>query len=677
MILIKNLKIEYDKVILENSEILIPDEKVTVITGESGTGKTTLLYKIGLISSDTNYSYKFDSTELTLNDKVCSLIRKNKIGYIFQDNNLNEQLTIKENIINAARIADVEFTSSEVLDTLNFVNIDCDMNSYPNKLSGGERQRVAIACALAKKPDLIIADEPTSALDGKNSKMVVDILKRYAHDQKKKVVIATHDEFVSSQADVVYKIENKIINLVKGQSCENEENREVKKQDKNKIGFKFLLSYVINRSKKNLLRKQVIIILLGVAIALSVLSSSFGDSFTKEQSSLINSISKNQLFVFNKSAPLPSNKNVDDFVSIDTNDINKINKILGVKNTYNLLEYKSFGETINGEVTSSKIIYNNSEYIFDNTLNNEYRMFSILPRFYWDHFDNNTLLIDKSVENGVYLSSSIAKKLQIKSLNNSRLTIEACIPIAVYNSTMEYNSVEYPSDYEISNKKSFTVMVKGILDPSVTNKYSIYGDDFILMNYDSMLALREESSNLPNKFKKWNSSAVAVNVSNFNLIDSVKEKIMNINPNYIVVSEIQNINAMRETTEKTKNAVFWFSIIALCIVIVLMTVIYIQQIESRKYEIAMLKANGFRKTEIMKLVSLESIFDIGKIIIVSLAVALVLIGTIDYFFSLKLGNLEITCVVLVILLATFSVFIPTIIMISIVNKFTPEAIMRN
>ncbi len=217
MIRLSNINLKFSRVLIENGRMNIPDGKITVITGKSGSGKTTLLYLLGLISSARDYHYNFDGHEVNLrSDKEVSSLRKTRIGYVFQDNSLIDSLTVAENIRNTARIAGVTITQNDVKHYLNQVKLDAGLRQYPKTLSGGERQRLAIACAMAKKPDLIIADEPTSALDKENSAVIMGIFKEFAARENKKVVIASHSALAREIGDVIYEISDCRIQLIQG-----------------------------------------------------------------------------------------------------------------------------------------------------------------------------------------------------------------------------------------------------------------------------------------------------------------------------------------------------------------------------------------------------------------------------------------------------------------------------
>ncbi len=124
MIDIRNINISFDKEIIVSSNMKIENGKITVITGESGSGKTTLLYILGLISSQKGYKYSINQEVIDCeSDYFKSKIRKRKIGYIFQDNNLNNQLTILDNIKTSARISGYKMSTNEVAELIEYVNV--------------------------------------------------------------------------------------------------------------------------------------------------------------------------------------------------------------------------------------------------------------------------------------------------------------------------------------------------------------------------------------------------------------------------------------------------------------------------------------------------------------------------------------------------------------------------
>jgi polar amino acid transport system ATP-binding protein len=184
MLQIKNLTKSYDRKIFDYFNIDIGNG-VTVIMGKSGIGKTTLLRCIAGLE-------KFEKG---------SIIKKtNNIGIVFQDFNLWETLSVKENIILAPKLKKKKYDLNSICKKLNIVNI---LNKYPNQLSGGEKQRVAIARTLITNPDLILLDEITSSLDKKNVKEIEDIIKKLSKENKSMIVVTHNIEFAKSIADKI------------------------------------------------------------------------------------------------------------------------------------------------------------------------------------------------------------------------------------------------------------------------------------------------------------------------------------------------------------------------------------------------------------------------------------------------------------------------------------------
>ncbi len=213
MLTLQNIHIQFDhQTILKEERLTFHKGQLSVLCGHSGCGKTSLLYLLGLIRLDNKMSYVYNDTIISKQKEIDDF-RRNMIGYVFQDKNLQEDLTIFQNIDIFIRLAGLEKDRSYVQELLDIVDLDIDMDRLVNSLSGGEKQRVAIACAIAKDPPMIIADEPTSSLDYDNKINVIKVLQRLAHDYGKMVIVATHDSDFVEVADVLYTLQNKKVTV--------------------------------------------------------------------------------------------------------------------------------------------------------------------------------------------------------------------------------------------------------------------------------------------------------------------------------------------------------------------------------------------------------------------------------------------------------------------------------
>lgn len=187
---------EVETIALDNMSLHVKEHEFVAIMGPSGCGKSTLLNMLGLLDDPDSGSYLFNGGEVTgLNeDKRCDLRREN-IGFVFQNFNLIEELTVFENIElpleNCGMKASLR--KMKVEKALKSVLLNHRRNYFPSQLSGGQQQRVAIARAIVNDPKLILADEPTGNLDSRNGLEIMDLL-TMLNDAGTTIVMVTHSE---------------------------------------------------------------------------------------------------------------------------------------------------------------------------------------------------------------------------------------------------------------------------------------------------------------------------------------------------------------------------------------------------------------------------------------------------------------------------------------------------
>lgn len=198
--------------VLDNINYSFKKGLIYGIVGESGAGKSTLIKILGLIEKPSMGKYYLDNKDISeLNNEELSFLRMKKIGFVFQDFNLEENLNALDNVMLPLLINN-EIPKSKrkniSLELLEKMNLKDRVNHYPKELSGGEQGRVAIARALANDPEIILADEPTGALDQETGDNILKILKDLTN-QNKIVIVVSHDEKVKKYADIILKIEDK------------------------------------------------------------------------------------------------------------------------------------------------------------------------------------------------------------------------------------------------------------------------------------------------------------------------------------------------------------------------------------------------------------------------------------------------------------------------------------
>lgn len=199
------------KTALSNVTLDIPQGEIFCIMGSSGSGKSTLLKILGGIEKPTSGTVQVNGSNMVKwQQQEYDHYRQDIVGYIFQDFNLLEGLTLKENIILPLTLQ--KLGAGEIQEkyakALRYVDIGYCENNYPEQSSGGEQQRAAICRAIIKSPELILADEPTGSLDNANVKVIMNTLVNIKNTMQTTIVIVTHDTVVASYCDTIAFIEN-------------------------------------------------------------------------------------------------------------------------------------------------------------------------------------------------------------------------------------------------------------------------------------------------------------------------------------------------------------------------------------------------------------------------------------------------------------------------------------
>lgn len=184
----------------------IEDGEFAVVLGSSGAGKTTLLNLLGGMDTATAGEIVLDGKNVTkLNKRGLCEYRRNDVGFVFQFYNLMPNLTALENVEIAVEICKNALDPKAVLEE---VGLGERLKNFPSQLSGGEQQRVSIARAIAKNPKLLLCDEPTGALDYVTGKHILKLLYDVSKEQKKPVIVVTHNAALKEMADKVFYIKS-------------------------------------------------------------------------------------------------------------------------------------------------------------------------------------------------------------------------------------------------------------------------------------------------------------------------------------------------------------------------------------------------------------------------------------------------------------------------------------
>ena len=198
---------------LDGVDIGFEQERFTAIMGPSGSGKSTLLHSLaGLDTLDEGSAFIGDIDLGSLSDRKLTMLRREKLGFIFQAFNLIPTLSAQENITLPSSIAGNKPDPEWFMTVVKILALEDRLDHRPAELSGGQQQRVAAARALVSRPEIIFADEPSGNLDSKSGSELLDFMRRAVRELGQTIVMVTHDPLAASYADrVVFLADGKVV----------------------------------------------------------------------------------------------------------------------------------------------------------------------------------------------------------------------------------------------------------------------------------------------------------------------------------------------------------------------------------------------------------------------------------------------------------------------------------
>lgn len=209
---IENLTKKYGKgqnevIAVDNISFSIRKGEFVAIVGPSGSGKSTILHLLGGVDKPTSGKVYIDDMDIYgLRERDLSILRRRRVGFVFQAYNLIPVLSAEENILMPLLLDNRKEDKQYIDELLTILDLKDRRKHLPSELSGGQQQRVSIGRALANKPSIILADEPTGNLDTKNSREVLELLKYSAKKYNQTLILISHDMNIASMADRVISI---------------------------------------------------------------------------------------------------------------------------------------------------------------------------------------------------------------------------------------------------------------------------------------------------------------------------------------------------------------------------------------------------------------------------------------------------------------------------------------
>lgn len=634
---IRNLSLSFaGRRLLEPTDLIFERGKVYTIYGKSGVGKSSLLNKIGLISAtDPSVSYFFDGKEIdTENKKSVSAFIAEEVAFVFQGQNLINDLTVFENLKLALNFYGLN--PDEIESKIDTVLADLEISSlkhaYPEDLSGGEEQRVAIARALVTEKTLILADEPTSSLDKENREKVSSLLIDLAHKYHKIVLIVSHDEAMIARGDVQlhFKDHQLVGNCL---ILNSDEGIKDSKKWTSYLSSSHTKLSVLKHRRPFLPRLLAFFIAFVVAIA--VTSINFQSLFADKYHQLVNNSLENGFLVINDSLHLQTTKVLDDFLSFDKEEITSISTSQNIQTIKPYIEFLSLGMTFDNSKDYSKLQKNFQPTLtIDGQTRSLTRNFSIQPLYQTNTTQRQIEYFDRSNEKGIYISEQFVSDQKLPNIvSGSTVTLTFYIPISLYESSIEKEGNVLKGDGDLFVKVDKTYPVLGIVKKSYPFEYSPHGNT-LFMNIAEMEELQNEAiqqhpmtkmalDGFP--LKSWMPSAIHVLLKDSSAIPEELSRIRAISSQITILSSYENYEEFNKGLTYIRQFLMLLSLVLLILVIAVLSFVFFLLNRPRRFEVGILKSLGYSTQNIVWLF-LKELIGYGKTISILASCLLVILS---------------------------------------------------
>ena len=629
MLEIKNIHIKYNRKIITDSNLVLNDYGITVIKGESGSGKTSLIRSI-LFKEHQFEHYFYNKKEITSKDQIDHLFSlMDQKNLFIEDLKISEHFELLKNIYHSKSIDDY-FERLEVKDTF---------NKYPGQLSGGEKNRISFLMCLLKNTPIIILDEPTAALDSYYTEEVKNIIVKESKNHL--FIISTHDPVLFDIADTLYQIENKKLICLKY----NEMKKEI--EDKRLKQTVNIAKFFLKMKKHKLLSNILMLLILSISIVVTSLSAGYSLSDKNSHYDQVDSMVNKEVIVYKpimQQHPYYFSGNSQESI-ISEEELNEIKKIKGVESIDDYIElqigsgHESIEQLEKNESHQPSFIVDNGKTKKKITSDDIISLVS-----YQDV--NKKQLKGKLDKNGVYLSKKMAEVLKIKSNGNYTLSFELPVPQCNIVGDGEYSYMDeeelYPVNYLQCKYVSVDLKVAGIVDESkfcqwsCNNSAAIFVSDELIKNYMKQYTIKESTTYYFDKsqFKyvtqpnenceitnvcysyPWSPDALKIKIGNIKDYSTIVKNIKKLG--FFVVTSNKNMIDLDQIAYRTSNSFVIFSIsITMVIIAIYLILKYIDLYKEKSFKKFMINLN-YSKAKIRILMIEKYLLDMFITIMTSL-----------------------------------------------------------
>ncbi|CVH78149.1 Macrolide export ATP-binding/permease protein MacB [Clostridiales bacterium CHKCI006] len=452
MLKARHIEISYYQPVLLDACFEAHHGKLTGLIGESGSGKSSLLNRLSLYSYDHDFEYEIDGLNIKeLSKQDCLQLLKSKIAYLRQECTFMDNMRIDGNLRMEAKIAGKTLSDERLHQVLKEVELDRKEKLYPAALSGGEKQRLAIALALVKGADILFLDEITSALDEVNTQKIIEILQHLAYEDRKLIVLATHDESLINVLDDVYEIQDE--KLMKMKESRREVTSQVLEVPRHQLSINFYFQMAWARIWKK--RMLYLLTLVGgaVAIAIFVFAEIRLYQTHEQYNRLYETLTTSEIMVNNNcfGDSTFANHFDDENLPLSTEFIDDIRHIDGVHSVYPYEPYFFMNTSITNQIEVKK----DGQLVFDYEISDEDKFELELYRasnwwgvspYYPEQGLEEIATFTTDTPNGIYIDEKFAENLGLEIENGQTMSFDVQIPVTYVDVNVMMYHYPDPSD---------------------------------------------------------------------------------------------------------------------------------------------------------------------------------------------------------------------------------------
>lgn len=695
---IQSLGIKFDRQILANVSYTFQSGQLYLIQGDSGIGKSSLLNALGLLHHPDEGQVIFNQLDLwSLTDQQQADFRLQNFGFIFQNHNLVNGLTLRQNLAVPLLKSDTADTQrqEQIAQSLSALDLAERADTPAAQLSGGEDQRGAIGRALITDAKVIFADEPSNSLDHDKAAAIYAELAALAHRANKIVIVVSHEDLPQEYADVILNITDKQLLQVRGKEAHSPA-IETSSTNPSPTPEKPLsiisgkkarmYNHMNGRSKKQI--PMAILLIVTMLLCISGIILTMPQVLAQQQEAALTKATDNSIFVTNDTLHSNSSQDLDAFRNLSKKQYTNIRNLHGVASVYPYYTFVSYGLTKSNartpEPNSTNLTIGRKVHAIDKTFSIE----PLYPEVIKKHYLFSRVNAHE-LSSGIVVAQSFLDNNHISSKNilGKTISLKTYIPYAQYLSTSELpddNNKQVKTDGNIYASYTLHAKIAGVLASNYPYLRSELGNG-LFMNYSTMNQLLKKTikanplrSKIFANFQQqaFGYSALVVQAQTFNDTVSLNKELKGISPSIHVSSTAQDIDSLNKSIQSSQQSATNLAILIIITTVITLMITFFLTSKTRLHEIGILKAIGFSTQDIRKILVVNGLRYSDIMFLVAEVIDVITLLVLQHYFLLYPGQFLLSTTIANLILAFGTVYIAGLLPIRKLSTADPITIIE-